>query len=95
MDNFSDSNAVLLMKNIKRPLDFLNLSPLIIDTRMEQIDTKEKFGLKKDIFMYSKFRGQVIHYVGSEVTEKCDITLMDSYDSLLQEFEDICKKLTT
>jgi len=32
-DSFSDSGAVLLMKSIKQPNDFLNLSPLIIDTK--------------------------------------------------------------
>ena len=44
------------MKNIKSLEEYLNLSPLIIDTSTEVLDSKEKFEIKKDIFMYSKFR---------------------------------------
>ena len=53
---FSESHSVLLMKSVKSIDEYLNLSPLIIDTHSEVLDTKEKFGIKKDIFMYTKFR---------------------------------------
>ncbi|MBU1719660.1 MAG: hypothetical protein KKA07_11375, partial [Bacteroidetes bacterium] len=49
---FSDSKSVLLMKSVKSFEEYLNLSPLIIDTSSEIIDTKEKFDIKKDIFLY-------------------------------------------
>ena len=88
-DSFSDSNAVLLMKSIKQPTDFLNLSPLIIDTRPEVIDSKDKFNLKKDIFMYTKFRDNKILYLGTEVTEKCDLTTLSNYDNLVYEFNEL------
>jgi hypothetical protein len=93
MDNFSDSNAVLLMKSLKEPKEFLNLSPLVIDTRTEVIDTKEKFNIKKDIFMYTKYRDGRLMYVGTEVTEKCDLTQLSNYQILVNDFENLMQKL--
>ena len=88
-DIFSDSNAVLLMKDFKVPNEFLNLSPLIIDTHPEIIDSKEKFNIKKDIFMYTKYKGDKIMYLGTEVTEKCDLSNLSNYDALVEEFKEI------
>jgi hypothetical protein len=84
---FTESNSVLLMKNIKSLDEYLNLSPLIIDTSSEVFDSKEKFELKKDIFMYSKFRNDQIMYLGTEVTEKIDLRSLKNYETLLQEFK--------
>jgi hypothetical protein len=84
---FSDSNAVLLMKDFKTPTEFLNLSPFVIDTRTETIDSKEKFSIKKDIFMYTKSSGDRLMYLGTEVTEKCDLTTLASYPALLEQFK--------
>jgi len=87
---FSDSNSVLLMKDFKAPpSEFLNLSPLIIDTRTETIDSKEKFNIKKDIFMYTKFVNDKLMYIGTEVTEKCDLTTLSNYQSLLEQFKSV------
>jgi hypothetical protein len=88
-DVFADSNSVLLMKDFKIPNEFLNLSPLIIDTRPEIIDSKEKFNLKKDIFMYTKFSNDKLMYVGTEITEKCDLTSLSNYAVLLEQFKDL------
>lgn len=93
MDAFSDSKAVLLMKSIKEPKEFLNLSPLVIDTRTEVIDTKEKFNIKKDIFLYTKYRDKKLMYVGTEVTEKCDLTQLSNYNLLVDDFEALMNKL--
>jgi hypothetical protein len=93
LDNFSDSKSVLLMKSVKEPKEFLNLSPLIIDTRTEVIDTKEKFNIKKDIFMYTKYRDSKLMYVGIEVTEKCDLTNLSNYNVLVADFERMMKVL--
>ncbi len=92
-DSFSDSNSVLLMKSTKEPNEFLNMSPLIIDTRTEVIDSKEKFNIKKDIFMYTKFRDRKLMYVGTEVTEKCDLTNLSDYNLLVTDFERLMEKL--
>jgi hypothetical protein len=86
---FSDSQSVLLMKSIKSFDDFLNLSPLIIDTSSEVIDAKEKFDLRKDIFMYTKYRSGHLMYLGTEVTEKCDLRSLSNYNILLEEYKSL------
>jgi hypothetical protein len=83
---FTESQSVLLMKNIKSLDKYLNLSPLIIDTSTEVLDSKEKFEIKKDIFMYSKFRNDHLMYLGTEVTEKIDLRSLKNYETLLMEF---------
>jgi len=83
---FTESNSVLLMKNIKSLEAYLNLSPLIIDTNTEILDSKEKFEIKKDIFMYSKFQNDHLMYLGTEVTEKIDLRSLKNYNTLLEEF---------
>jgi len=90
-DIFADSNSVLLLKDFKAPNDYLNLSPLIIDTRTEVIDQKEKFSIKKDIFLYTKFQNGKLFYVGTEVTEKCDLSHLSSYPDLLTQFSEMMK----
>jgi len=86
---YAESNSVLLMKSLKSFDEYLNLSPLIIDTNAEVIDDKEKFDIKKDIFMYTKFRGDQIMYVGAEVTEKCDLRSLHNYANLVAQFKDM------
>lgn len=92
-DIFVDSNAVLLLKDFKEPNEYLNLSPLVIDTRTEVIDHKEKFSIKKDIFLYTKFQNGKLLYVGTEVTEKCDLSNLSSYPDLLSQFAEMMNYL--
>ncbi len=91
---FTESNSVLLMKNIKSLDEYLNLSPLIIDTSTEVLDSKEKFEIKKDIFMYSKFRNDQLMYLGTEVTEKIDLRSLKNYETLLKEFKYLFSEVT-
>jgi hypothetical protein len=86
---FAESNSVLLMKSLKSFDEYLNLSPLVIDTNSEVIDDKEKFDIKKDIFMYTKFRGDQLMYIGTEVTEKCDLRSLHNYAKLVTQFKDM------
>ena len=86
---FAESSSILLMKSIKSIDEYLNLSPLVIDTNYEIIDDKEKFDIKKDIFLYSKFRGDHLMYVGTEVTEKCDLRSLHNYSILVDQFKDM------
>jgi len=88
-DKFTESHSVLLMKSIKSVEEYLNLSPLIIDTNSEVIDDKEKFDIKKDIFMYTKYRSGHLMYVGTEVTEKCDLRSLSNYQLLVDQFEEM------
>lgn len=91
---FTESHSVLIMKTMKSLEEYLNLSPLIIDTSTEVLDTKEKFEIKKDIFMYSKFRNDQLMYLGTEVTEKCDLRSLKNYDVLLMEFRHLLNAIT-
>ncbi len=86
---FTESSSVLLMKSLKTIDEYLNLSPLVIDTNSEVIDDKEKFDIKKDIFLYTKFRGDHLMYVGTEVTEKCDLRSLHNYQNLVEQFKDM------
>ena len=88
-DKFAESHSVLLMKSLKTLDEYINLSPLIIDTNSEVIDNKEKFDIKKDIFMYTKFRNDHLMYTGTEVTEKCDLRGLHNYPILLSQFKDM------
>jgi hypothetical protein len=82
-----------LVKSIKNAPDkFLNLSPLIIDTHFEKMETREKLTLlKKDVYLYSKweYKNKRLFYVGTEATEKIDIRLVSFYDQLVKEFQEI------
>jgi len=91
---FAESSSVLLMKSLKTFDEYLNLSPLVIDTNAEVIDDKEKFDIKKDIFMYTKFRGDQLMYVGTEVTEKCDLRSLHNYSILVDQFKDMLATIT-
>jgi hypothetical protein len=88
---FSDSHSVLLMKSVKSFDDYLNLSPLVIDTSSELIDSKEKFDIRKDIFMYTKYKSGHLMYLGTEVTEKCDLRALSNYEILLEEYRELMK----
>ncbi len=92
--SFTESQSVLLMKTMKSLNEYLNLSPLIIDTSTEVLDAKEKFNIKKDIFMYSKFRNDQLMYLGTEVTEKCDLRSLKNYEVLLMEFNFLLSAIT-
>ncbi|MFH0841934.1 MAG: hypothetical protein V1903_04855 [Bacteroidota bacterium] len=91
---FAESSSVLLMKSLKSFDEYLNLSPLVIDTNAEVIDDKEKFDIKKDIFLYTKFRGDQLMYVGTEVTEKCDLRSLHNYSILVDQFKDMLVTIT-
>jgi hypothetical protein len=93
-EKYSESHSILLMKSVKSIEEYLNLSPLIIDTHSEVLDTKEKFGIKKDIFMYTKFRNDQLMYVGTEVTEKCDLRALSNYSQLVEEFKELLAIIT-
>jgi hypothetical protein len=92
---FTESNSVLLMRSIKSIDEYLNLSPLIIDTNSEVLDHKDKFDIKKDIFMYTKYRSGHLMYIGTEVTEKCDLRSLSNYDILVEQYEDMIKSITS
>ena len=90
-DTFSDSHAVLLLKSMKDPPNaFLNLSPLIIDTHQEELVSREQVEtIKKDLFLFSRRdRDGRLRYVGTTVTEQCDLRHLPCYSRLQAEFGD-------
>jgi hypothetical protein len=97
-DRFTDTPSVLLIKNTKEiPTESLNLSPLIIDSHFETIDSPEKkLKIKKDVLLYSKYdAGQsLISYAGTESIEKPDATFLSFYETLKEEFQDIYQTLS-
>lgn len=93
-EKFAESHSVLLMKSLKNMDEYLNLSPLIIDTNSEVIDNKEKFDIKKDIFMYTKYRGDHLMFIGTEVTEKCDLRSLHNYQNLVSQFRDMMETIS-
>ena len=96
---YTDSHSVLLVKSLKNaPNEFLNLSPLIIDTHFEIMESREKLmKLKKDIYLYSKWniKSEVLSYVGTEVTEKADMKLFTYYNQLVEEYKEIMEVFST
>ena len=94
-NTFTDSKSVLMLKSLKNISEYLNLSPLIIDTNSEVLDHKDKFDIKKDIFMYTKHRNGHIMYIGTEVTEKCDLRSLSKYDVLMEEYNELMKTIVS
>lgn len=88
---FSDSHAVLLLKSLKDPpIGFLNLSPLVIDTHNEELVSREQVeNIKKDLFLFSRRdRDGRLRYLGTTVTEQCDLRYLSCYSRLQAEFGD-------
>jgi predicted XRE-type DNA-binding protein len=95
---YVDTHSVILVKSLKNLThDFLNLSPLIIDTYSERMESREKLTkVKKDIYLYSKWdmKRQYLQYVGTEAEEKPDIRMVSFYDHLVKNYEDIMSKFS-
>ncbi len=92
-EKFTDTHSVILVRSLKNaPDEFLNLSPLIIDTHFETMETREKLTqLKKDVYLYSKWdrNSRRIHYTGTETVEQVDMRMVSFYETLIREFEEI------
>ncbi|MFY0607035.1 MAG: helix-turn-helix transcriptional regulator [Cyclobacteriaceae bacterium] len=87
MEQFSDSNAVILMKSIKDAQRFLNLSPMIIDTQREELQGSGKTQIKRDIFLLEAFDNGHLKYSGTGATSQDDLSSLDAYAELLEEYE--------
>lgn len=104
---FLENHSVIICKNIKNIKDdYLNLSPLIIDTN---VDLKEIIRsddpcsiarMKRDIFLYSRYDGKKrLEYVGTtttydELKSGIDLTVLNFYDDLINEHNDITNIIT-
>lgn len=82
---FTESRSVLLLRTTKRMNEYLNLSPFIIDTGIERIDTKEKTAIKKDIFLYTRYQNDNLQFSGTEATDKYDLRVLSTYPLMLED----------
>lgn len=92
-ENYTDSHSVLLVNSLKSaPDNYLSLSPLIIDTHFETIESREKLRkVRKDIYLYTRWdlKAERLFFVGTEAEEKVDLRLISFYDQLVKEFKEI------
>jgi hypothetical protein len=92
-DNCIESHSVLLLKSQITLDEFLNLTPLVIDTGSFLIEDKENFDVKNDILLYHEAKGNHLIYNGSEVTEKCDLRTLRNYPLILSQFKDMVETI--
>ncbi|MCX6269178.1 MAG: hypothetical protein NTW16_17795 [Bacteroidetes bacterium] len=92
---FTESNSVLLMKQTKSIGEYLNLSPLVIDTKSEVINDLKRFSIIGDIYLYSKYSDGHLMYVGTEAPEVCDLRSLHNYSTLVDEFNEILSVLSS
>jgi hypothetical protein len=97
-DRYTDSHSVLLVAGIKNvPDQYLSLSPLVVDTHFEIIDSREKLSkVKKDIYLCTMWneKSRHLHYIGTEAEEKPDLRILSFYDQLVREFEEIMQSFS-
>ncbi|MBL7938217.1 MAG: hypothetical protein JNL43_02555 [Flavobacteriales bacterium] len=84
---FTESRSVLLLRTTKRMNEYLNMSPFVIDTGIERIDTKEKTAIKKDIFLYARYANDTLHYSGTEATDKYDLRALSVYPQMMEDLK--------
>ena len=92
-DNCVESHSVLLLKSQITLDEFLNLTPLIIDTGSFLLEDKENFDVKNDILLYHMSNGNHLIYNGSEVTEKCDLRTLRNYPLILSQFKNMVETI--
>ena len=44
--------------------------------------------------MYTKFRSDHLMYLGTEVTEKCDLRALSNYEQLVGEFKELLSTIS-
>jgi hypothetical protein len=95
--SFTDSQSVMLVHNLKTAHQkYLALSPFIVDTHFETIDSREKLrNVRKDVYMYTKWnqKSNQLYYAGTVAEEKSDMRLVSFYDRLLTEYAEITQAL--
>lgn len=91
-ENFSESEAVILTKNFTNPAEYLNLSPLIIDTSTV-LDNKKIVGIKNGIYLYSMQKNGRYVYTHSSVPESAPFNELPNFDLIEEQFIDMGKIL--
>jgi hypothetical protein len=90
----AESHSVLLLKSQITLDEYLNLTPLVIDTGSFLADDKENFDVKNDVLLYQRSQGNHLIYNGSEVTDKNDLRTLSNYPLLLSQFKDMVETIS-
>ena len=92
-DNCVESHSVLILKSQINLDEFINLTPLIIDTGSFLMEDKENFDVRNDILLFHMAKGNHLIYKGSEATERCDLRTLRNYPLLLSQFRDMVETI--
>jgi hypothetical protein len=87
-DEFSPSHAVLLMKDFTNPKEYLNLSPLVVDTST-LLDKSKVPGIKNGIYMFQQMRSDKYIYALTNASEQAVFNDIPNFDFLLEQFQDL------
>lgn len=91
LNEYADSHTVLLMKSIKKPGEFLNLSPLLVDTHSAQSASANHQSLKRDVFLFNGIKHNSPEYYGSETNVKETLEYLDYHEDLVAEYSEMLK----
>ena len=88
---FTDNFTVLLLKNEKPGNGYLNLSPLLIDTRaFLRAEKSYQPNIFPDLYLYSKCsKNFKPHYSGINAPDKFNLESLPNYGELVMEIKEI------
>ncbi|NND35027.1 MAG: hypothetical protein HKN76_20745 [Saprospiraceae bacterium] len=87
-DEFSNSHAVLLMKDFTNPKEYLNLSPLVVDTST-LLDKGKVPGIKNGIYMFQQLRNDKYVYALTNASEQAAFNELPNFEFLQEQFDDL------
>ena len=85
---FSQSHAVLLMKDFTNPKEYLNLSPLVVDTST-LLEKGKVPGIKNGIYMFQQLREDKYIYSLTNASEQAVFNGLPNFDFLREQFDDL------
>ena len=91
-DEFSESHAVLLMKEFNSPKEYLNLSPFIVDTST-LLENQKIPGIKNGIYLFHQIRDNKYFYLLTNAPEQAVFNDLPHFDYLREQFEDFRRTL--
>ncbi|MDH3648907.1 MAG: hypothetical protein OEQ53_04445 [Saprospiraceae bacterium] len=91
-DAFSESHAVLLMKDFNSPEEYLNLSPLVVDTST-LLENQKIAGIKNGIYMYQQVKDGKFAYILTNAPEQAIFNDLPHFDYLKAQFDDFANTL--
>jgi class 3 adenylate cyclase len=87
-DAFSDSHSVILLKSLTDTREYLNLSPLVIDTNAFMKDRKIP-GVKNGVYLFSHIQEGRYFFIHSSAPESATFEDFPFYEVLEGQFADL------